>query len=104
MRSQRNVLILFMLILGGVHVPATAQDSARHIHDPMGCHLLMTLKECGAFLTTLARLDEGEARQEFLNTHFALMREREAACDCGRLQLASRRSTTPSGNRATRHF
>jgi hypothetical protein len=102
MRTQRNVLIL--LILVGMHIPASAQDSPGNMSGPVGCHLLMTQKECGAMQTTLARLGEGEARQAFLDTHFALMREREAACDCSRLHVASRRSTTATENRTTRHF
>jgi hypothetical protein len=44
----------------------------------------MTEKECATFLTTLSSLAKGEARDQFLADHFALKREREAACNTSR--------------------
>lgn len=49
-----------------------------------GCHTLMTEKECSAYRSAYVSLPLGEARDRFLAEHAALMKEREALCNCNR--------------------
>ncbi|MEW6677783.1 MAG: hypothetical protein AB1421_07665 [Pseudomonadota bacterium] len=110
MLTNRYVLMLMTLSLGATCGLAAAQGSpdsstvANGATAPIGCHPLMTQKECSTFLTTLARLEAGDTLQGFLDTHFALMRERESACDLSRQQVASRRSRINPNNSLTRQF
>lgn len=46
-----------------------------------GCHTLMTEKECATFVSTLAALPPGAARERFLQAHLQTKREREQACN-----------------------
>lgn len=50
----------------------------------VGCHSLMTERECETFHTALASLHKGKALDQFMAEHTALMREREALCSCNR--------------------
>ena len=59
---------------------AAASQTATEV----GCHSLMTERECEAFQTTLASLHKGKALDQFMSEHTALMREREALCSCNR--------------------
>lgn len=69
----------------------------------VNCHHLMTEEECGAFLHTLSKLPEGEGRERFMTEHKHLMREREAACQCNRLD-AELIMPHPGETQMARHF
>jgi hypothetical protein len=47
----------------------------------------MTQQECGQFITTLAELNPGPARDRYLAEHEIVRLEREAACSCNQKMM-----------------
>jgi hypothetical protein len=90
MNLRLNALLLISALVPGV---AGAGDAQALSGDSV-CPPLMTERECTAFINTLASLPAGGERDMFLLAHDRLMREREKACSCGRLQEAGVRASS----------
>ena len=86
--SQTTLMMATAMLLASANIHAMettpmAAGLSTSSKEP-ACHSLMTEKECATFRSTLATLPTGKIRDQFLNEHVALMREREILCSCNR--------------------
>lgn len=79
--GYRPLLLATGLLLASPHIHAL---DVPHHQGEAPCHSLMTELECQAFRVALTSLPSGDAWNRFMAEHTALMREREALCNCSR--------------------
>lgn len=82
--GRHMILPAVALFLASSFGHAQEPEAEQAAAQEMGCHALMTEKECTDFRSILAALPVGKARDDFLAEHTALIREREGLCNCSR--------------------